>query len=239
MDLEEALLKLDPKNDDHWTEGGAPRVDVLKEMTENSGLTRQAISDAAPHFTRENPTLEATDPDAKDDETSSDSPAEGAGDNGDPDLPTAEEEAAHDEEIELADAENLTIWDAEDPAKFYNRLMAMDIKEAEEAATFSSNAAQELLKQRAALDKAIKTHHQNMANAKNRVAALTPKNKAQQDIMDHIRKQRELRAAKMGGISAIKSALGIDKNVKLDGRAPIDQAFDRKRERGTQRPTRG
>jgi hypothetical protein len=51
-----ALAKLDPKNDEHWTENGNPRLDAL-------GFTptpkRADVTNAAPLFTRTNPTLEA------------------------------------------------------------------------------------------------------------------------------------------------------------------------------------
>lgn len=50
-----ALAKLDPKNDDHWTETGNPRLDAL-------GFTkpplRADVTAAAPLFTRANPTVE-------------------------------------------------------------------------------------------------------------------------------------------------------------------------------------
>lgn len=53
MDIREALSNLDPFNDDQWTDEGAPLVDVLKELL-GRPVTRQEITDAAPHFTREN-----------------------------------------------------------------------------------------------------------------------------------------------------------------------------------------
>jgi hypothetical protein len=53
MDIREALSNLDPFNDDQWTAEGAPKIDVLKELL-GRPVTRQEITDAAPHFTREN-----------------------------------------------------------------------------------------------------------------------------------------------------------------------------------------
>lgn len=54
----EALKGLDPKNDDHWTADGLPRLDVVK-------AGRSAITKAAPNFSRANPNLE---PKPKEDE---------------------------------------------------------------------------------------------------------------------------------------------------------------------------
>ncbi len=46
-----ALQALDPKNDDHWTADGLPRLDVVKAGT------RAAVTAAAPNFSRANPVL--------------------------------------------------------------------------------------------------------------------------------------------------------------------------------------
>ena len=49
MTLAAALAALDVANDDHWTQEGLPRLDVLKELTGKS----VARSDLSPAFTRE------------------------------------------------------------------------------------------------------------------------------------------------------------------------------------------
>lgn len=54
----EALRALDPKNDDHWTADGLPRLDVVK-------ASRTGITKAAPNFSRTNLNL---DPKPKEDE---------------------------------------------------------------------------------------------------------------------------------------------------------------------------
>lgn len=48
-----ALAKLDPNNDNHWTDDGLPRMDTVKMLTGNPGLTRDAVTVAAPGFDRE------------------------------------------------------------------------------------------------------------------------------------------------------------------------------------------
>lgn len=52
--IKKALARLDPSNDDHWTDDGAPRLGALGI----DGLTRPEVTRAAPLFTRDNPTLE-------------------------------------------------------------------------------------------------------------------------------------------------------------------------------------
>lgn len=53
QEIIDALKELDPKNGDHWTGDGLPKLSALKDVKAN----RQEVTAAAPHFTRENPTL--------------------------------------------------------------------------------------------------------------------------------------------------------------------------------------
>lgn len=48
----EALNKLDPQNDNHWTADGQPRLDTLKMFAGEQALTRDAVAEAAPGFCR-------------------------------------------------------------------------------------------------------------------------------------------------------------------------------------------
>lgn len=48
----EALQKLDPTDDTHWTDDGAPRMDALQNLTDDKTLTRAQVNDAAPQFSR-------------------------------------------------------------------------------------------------------------------------------------------------------------------------------------------
>lgn len=52
MELKEAILSLDPKKDEVWTENGLPKIEVIKELTGKS-FSRKEITDAAPLHTRE------------------------------------------------------------------------------------------------------------------------------------------------------------------------------------------
>ena len=48
----EALLKLDVKNDNHWTADGLPRLDTVKMLASDQALTRDSVTAAAPGFSR-------------------------------------------------------------------------------------------------------------------------------------------------------------------------------------------
>lgn len=50
--LAQALSKLDPLNDNHWTQDGLPRLDTLKMLTGDQTLTRDAIASQFPDYKR-------------------------------------------------------------------------------------------------------------------------------------------------------------------------------------------
>lgn len=50
--LAEFLLKLDSQNDQHWTDDGLPRVNVVQELANDTSITRAQINDAAPGYAR-------------------------------------------------------------------------------------------------------------------------------------------------------------------------------------------
>lgn len=51
MEIHDALSRLDPSDDSHWTEAGAPRVEAVGELLGRS-VTRAEIQEAAPDFRR-------------------------------------------------------------------------------------------------------------------------------------------------------------------------------------------
>lgn len=53
MDIRAALQQLDPSNDEHWTQDGLPRTDVMQKLTGRKNLTRQEITAADETFSRE------------------------------------------------------------------------------------------------------------------------------------------------------------------------------------------
>lgn len=50
--IAETLAKLDPASDDHWTADGFPRLEALTALGAE-GVSRKAVNDAAPGFTRD------------------------------------------------------------------------------------------------------------------------------------------------------------------------------------------
>lgn len=53
MNIREALAQMDTLDNDQWTADGSPKVDTVSEILGRT-TTRKEITDAAPHFTREN-----------------------------------------------------------------------------------------------------------------------------------------------------------------------------------------
>lgn len=64
-----ALQQLDPKNDNHWTTDGMPRLETVRLMSGDSQLSRDAVSAASPGFTRAKAPLQAASPMAGDQAT--------------------------------------------------------------------------------------------------------------------------------------------------------------------------
>lgn len=52
--LQAALMKLDVANDTHWTADGQPRLDTVKMLASNPGITREQVEAAAPGYLRTN-----------------------------------------------------------------------------------------------------------------------------------------------------------------------------------------
>jgi hypothetical protein len=61
MRILEALASLDPQDDAQWTEEGQPNLDLMRSLTENEELTREQVTEGAPHFVRTNPELPSED----------------------------------------------------------------------------------------------------------------------------------------------------------------------------------
>jgi hypothetical protein len=53
LQILDALKALDPSVDDHWTDGGLPRVAAIEAASGIVGVTRKEIVEADPDFTRE------------------------------------------------------------------------------------------------------------------------------------------------------------------------------------------
>lgn len=53
MDILQALSRLDPDNDEHWTTDGSPRMSAVGALIDSDTVTRADVTNAAPSFTRE------------------------------------------------------------------------------------------------------------------------------------------------------------------------------------------
>ena len=91
MTIKEALQKLDPKNDEHWTQDGMPKLDVLSEIA-GVKVTRKEATEAAPEFVR-----------PSDEDENSDPPVEGTKP---PEESDDSDDDSDDEEPEYAEAED-------------------------------------------------------------------------------------------------------------------------------------
>jgi len=56
----DALRKLDKDNDAHWTSDGMPRLDTIRLLASDQGISREDVSKVAPEFARANPVISAT-----------------------------------------------------------------------------------------------------------------------------------------------------------------------------------
>lgn len=71
--IREALAALDQTDDSQWTQGGSPKLSVLKAALKDDTLTREAVIEAAPQFTRTTPILpDPTPPDDPESDPASD-----------------------------------------------------------------------------------------------------------------------------------------------------------------------
>lgn len=55
--IKDALAKLDPQNDNHWTSDGLPRIDTIRMFASDPAISRELITADAPDFSRSNPVI--------------------------------------------------------------------------------------------------------------------------------------------------------------------------------------
>jgi hypothetical protein len=58
LNLKDAMLKLDPSNDKHWTDDGLPRLETLSVLIGDPTLTREKINSESAIFCRSNLSFE-------------------------------------------------------------------------------------------------------------------------------------------------------------------------------------
>ena len=227
----EALKKLDPTNDNHWTADGSPRLDTVKMLAADQGLTRDMVTIAAPGFSRANNTLAGTgtpgqtvvtppvtppsstqapavtDTDGTsvtDTDGTSDNDTEGASDN--------VEETPIDGESEEVTAARKVLKDARTKHETLTANAAklkIEIQEAAKAEDDAYDALLELTGVETTTD-AIQGYHASQLRV----------------LEDRSKRIKALRES------------GYSLKDFMPGKAPIDSALARKNGRGTNRPTR-
>ena len=216
----EALKTLDPKNDAHWTASGDPVIAVVAELVKDPKLKRAQITEAAPEFNRQNLVLPGDKPNV---ETL-------------PELASLPKEEQDKVNAILNDDTpfNAPDTDEHDPLA----TPGLETPELTEARAEVERLNKEVTEANRAIE-AAKIHAAEKTNelaaAEARMHALIPNNTNQSAIQEYIAQQAAERARRAANRQAIFQ--GIDPR-SLDPRAPIDQAFARKTQRGTARPVR-
>jgi hypothetical protein len=207
-----ALKQLDTKNDNHWTGEGSPRMDTVKMLAGDSSLTKDVVTLAAPGFSRSNPVL----PD-------------------DTDAPAVSGVVAGGDD-DKADTVGDGSGDPADPPQ------EPPTQEPEQAAPTSElDAAKQRVAESAARKAQAEKEYAAAVAAQDAVIVSVeakPETFAEQ-VKRHFAAQDRLQQERVRKIEEGKalSELGLGQ-FKAQVRAKIDQAFERKRGRGMQRPTR-
>lgn len=239
MELKEALAKLDPENNEHWTGNGDAKLEVLKEMT-GEQVSRQDVVEAAPQFNRSHPTLEIDDPFADDDEDEKNTdPGEGTVDPlvASPDTPPEvnEENFMSVEEAGKVVDEYLE-GEPLDPRGYYALLGRMPNEELGHMEEVLEEQLLQAEMARVAADELYKMVKYGLGLTRATIKSRVPDVDNQTAIRHYIAKSNQTRGGKIERANELKKLV---KAKDLDPRAPIDRAMARKTARGGQRPNRG
>jgi len=225
-----ALPQLDAKNDDHWTSDGLPRLDVLAKLMKVSNVKRGDVTEAAPNFTKDNPTLAA--PEAQGGESTT---GQGADASPTPQADEAKEGAEGEQsgdDAQAADADDATdpahdVENHDDEAQDDEEL-GYEPGEIDEAEAAVLEAKAKLEEAQSAANDAKAVVDKVQAEHDRLVELRDSQKRPHQDMEDRmvfIRRQHEQRAARAG--LAAEALKGIDLS-KLDPRSPLDRSMARK-----------
>ena len=255
MNIIEALATLDPKNDEHWTGDGLPRVEFIAEATENAKVTRKEIGDALPGLTRatfyeefepadagateEGDEEPATD-DVADDVSSVEKEAAGALDSEKSTEAAPEADLDTEEEAELEEVEAEESVLAMDPRRVLNdpELTEKALVEIEARMARKADLVRRLEKEIAAdhrwneiIKRAMRSHRNKGYKQDNRTAI-----QRYQEGQAKVREERMRRAKAF----AMAGTNRTDVAEATRDRSKLDEAMSgRKPARGSQRPARG
>jgi len=217
MDILEALKQLDPKNDEHWTGDGLPRMDAVEALVGDESIKRADVTAASPDFNREAAAATATF-DGTDELTIDDMP-----------------EGAYSPDSELTLQEQLADWEAAQARdEESNKPSPMDILQAQRA-----ELEQRLVgvsKKEAKLREKRRVIENQISAIGKRIDQITPSNYDQSEIMRYIRNQNSINQDKAAKRRLLQES-GVAEIIRGTGKAPIDQAMaKRKPARGSERP---
>lgn len=219
------LTQLDPANDEHWTEDGLPVIGVMNKLVKGQ-LRRGEITEAAPGFNRDNPTLEmalATEATVTTDQ----------GADSDPN-PDASADAGNDDDGSSQDG-GADADDGREDGVGDGPLPEEDegLGDLEDAVL---EADDELAAAQAVLDEA-KRKHAAAQDARDRAVEARdsrPDPHADQKArMAFIQAQADQRAARVGARLQVLGGLKLE---DVDPRSPLDRAFARKTGFGHRKP---
>ena len=225
--ITDALSKLDPANDNHWTQDGLPRLDTIKILSGDPSLTRELVTGAYPDFNRETARAAAGTAQA------------GAGT-----TPAAPTEATP-----PAPASAATPTETPPPAPPAPPESDLPVLNPPAVAEASNDQADLLVRIEEAKvnlsdrQDALQLAKQELVDAQNEVARLeaqlkesSPTNSS--TIMDYLARQRQNLEDRGVRKQLIKES-GLDlKQLAKDLKSPLDAAMERKNTRGAQRPVR-
>ena len=222
MDIKTVLATLDPANDEHWTNNGSPRMDVIQKLMNDDSISRKMVTDANPSFTRETATQEPVDA------------QEAKAENDDPAVQEAKpQEEEVQKEVTGIDFENLTLEIMKEIFSDEEALIAFQNEAVVKVNEW--NRSKKLLENRVINLSRLSEQATNQLNRIKRHKTTG----SDQTITNYLAQQSKVREEKALRAKAFIDQ-GIDANVligQLSGKSRLDQAMNqRKPARGSTRP---
>lgn len=228
----EALLKLDVKNDNHWTADGLPRLDTVKMLASDQALTRDSVAAAAPGFSRTTATG-YTAPSAEQQAPQ----AQGQGGNGEqqsaaPATPQTAPQASQATESDQR-AGDLDAGQAEQPSLEGSAGVATDgIAALEGALAEQEELVSKIRAHKVEVDKAFEEARAKEDELRVKLEEARPQRSTGNDIQDYLAAQRKNLEARAARQQMIRES-GINlKELASNLKAPIDAARARRNTRG-------
>lgn len=231
MNLQEALLSLEPLDGDQWTADGAPLLEVLKTLT-GIAVSRQEVLSAAPDFNRksaEKPEDLLMNSKDKDDEEPKE--VEEA------DSPTAEEDVedlpeSSEQSEESVYSVDTTSMSAHDLIKLLQSTPESQLKDFREAV---HETHKEVVRAKQDADKAMVHSKRLLDITKNFVKTVVPEQTNAENIRAYLDQSQ---ATRLERVQRSRSALKGLSPEDFNSKSPLDMAMGHRRAKNTARPNR-